>query len=71
MVMVNTMHTTRSKVIPFHVSLGSNLAFFITMASNDRIVGAHHVPQAVHQRHATQLSRGALRAHTHVAVKRL
>ena len=56
-VMVNTMHTTHSKVIPFHVSIGSNLAFAITMASNDRIVGARHVPKAVHQRHATQLAR--------------
>ena len=27
------------------------------MASNDRIVGARHVPKAVHQRYATQLSR--------------
>ena len=27
------------------------------MASNDRIVGARHVPKAVHQRHAVQLSR--------------
>ena len=57
MVMVNTMHTTHSKVIPFDVSLGSNITFSITMASNDRIVGARHVPQAVHKRHATQLSR--------------
>ena len=57
MVMVNTMHTTYSKVIPFHVSLGSNITFSITMASNDRIVGARHVPQAVHKRHASQLSR--------------
>ena len=37
MVMVNTMHTTHSKVIPFHVSLGSNLLFAINMASNDRM----------------------------------
>ena len=57
MVMVNTMHTTHSKVIPFDVSLGSNITFSITMASNDRIVGARHVPQAVHKRHASQLSR--------------
>jgi hypothetical protein len=57
MVMVNTMHTTHSKVIPFHVSIGSKLAFSITMASNDRIVGARHVPEAVHQRYTTQLSR--------------
>ena len=55
--MVNTMHTTHSKVIPFDVSLGSNITFSITMASNDRIVGARHVPQAAHKRHATQLSR--------------
>ena len=46
--MVNTMHTTHSKVIPFDVSLGSNITFSITMASNDRIVGARHVPQAIH-----------------------
>ena len=57
MVMVNTMHTTHSKVIPFDVSLGSNITFSITMASNDRIVGARHVPEAVHKRHASQLSR--------------
>ena len=56
-VMVNTMHTTHSKVIPFHVTLGSTVTFAITMASNDRIVGARHVPKAVHQRHAMQLSR--------------
>ena len=57
MVMVNTMHTTRSKVIPFDILMGSNLAFSITMAPNDRIVGTLHVPKAVHQRHAAQLSR--------------
>ena len=59
MVIVNTMHKTHSKVIQFDVSVGSKLAFPITMASNDRIVGAHHVPKTVHQRYAAQLSRVA------------
>ena len=57
MVIVNTMRTTYSKVIPFDVLLGSNITFSITMASDDTIVGARHVPHAVHKRHATQLSR--------------
>ena len=31
---------------------GSTIALAITMASNDRIVGARHVPKAVYKRHA-------------------
>ena len=57
MVIVNTMHTSHSTVIPFDVALDFKITLSITMASNDRIVGARHVPQAAHKRHATQLSR--------------
>eukprot|EP00966_Prymnesium_polylepis_P173335 4008959-Prymnesium_polylepis.1 len=54
-VMVNTMRTTHSKVIPFQVTSGSTIALAITMASNDRIVGARHVLKAVYKRHACNL----------------
>eukprot|EP00966_Prymnesium_polylepis_P302726 6993812-Prymnesium_polylepis.1 len=56
-VMVNTMRTTHSKVIPFQVTSDSTIAFAITMPSNDRIVGTRHVPKAVYKRHAVQLAR--------------
>ena len=58
MLMYFLLHTcTTNTTTIFDVSLGSNITFSITMASNDRIVGARHVPEAVHKRHASQLSR--------------
>ena len=58
-ILINTMRTSYSKVVPFAVTLNTVISFAITMTSDDRVIGARHVPSAVHKRDAAQVLRVA------------